>query len=488
VTGEQRDLDGPPRLVEPVGREQQLNRSLTTIGNIALTLSDITPSASLLVVGPVVIGTAGTGSLWAYLIGCFIALNVALCMGELGSMFPAAGGLYSIVTRVLGRPIGLVALFDYVGQAIFLPASMAIGIGTYVTSLDPRVPTNWVAAGTMIVVTLVGLLRIHFNAIMTGVFLTLELSVVVILFLAGIVHPHQSLSILTHPVIPHGDALTPVAAGVIMTALATALFSVNGYDSALNFSEETEGAASHIGRAVVVAASVGVFCELVPFTFALIGARDLHAVLSSSTPLTDVIGDAFGHTVVMVVTVGAIIAIFNASLAITLQFARVVWSSGRDRAWPEPVSTWLAQVNRYGSPWVATLLVGGLATALCFEATLVSVVTFTAVLIVVLYALTAIASLWDRMRQRALPRPFRMPFWPIPPLVSLVGVAFTLTQQKASDLWTVLAILGGAIVYYLAFLRRRSDRYWIPHRAVGTVDTPGAGGSPRSVETVVGHR
>jgi amino acid transporter len=452
---------GGPRRVEDIAHPHQLQRSLTTLGNIALTLSDITPSASLLVIGPVVIATAGTGALVAYLVGCFIALNVALCMAELGSMFPGAGGLYSIVTRVLGRPIGLLALFDYVGQGIFLPASMAIGIGTYVTSLAPNVSTNWVAAGTMIAVTLLGLLGIHFNAIMTGVFLALELSVIAILFLAGLVHPHQSVTILTHPVIPQGGALTPVAVGAVMAALATALFSVNGFDSALNFSEETEGAASHIGKAVVIAASLGIICELAAFIGALVGARDLRTILASPTPLTDVIRDAFGGAVVRVVTVGAIIAIFNASLAITLQFARIVWSSGRDRAWPEPVSAWLGQVNRFGSPWLATLLVGGLAAALCLEGTLVSIVTFTAVLIIVLYALTAIAALWNRVRERGGPRPFRMPLWPIPPLVALVGVGFALTQQKSSDLWTVAAIFACGLVYYVAFLRTRRDRYWV---------------------------
>ena len=186
--------------------------------------------------------------------------------------------------------------------------------------------------------------------------------------------------------------------------------------------------------------------------------------------MTDVIGDAFGPTVVTIVTVGAIIAIFNASLAITLQFARIVWSSGRDRAWPEPVSTWLVGVNRYGSPWVATLLVGGLATVLCLEGTLVSVVTFTAVLIVVLYALTAIASLWTRMREPAVRRPFRMPLWPIPPVISLIGLAFAITQQKAADLWTVFAIFCIAAAYYVVFLRSRSDRYWVMHGAVADAD------------------
>jgi len=110
--GENPGNPGGEALLESLGYEQNLNRGLSVLGTIALALSDITPTASLLVIGPVVIATAGSASVWSYLIGGFIALNVALCMGELGSMFPVAGGLYSIVTRVLGKPIGFLALLD----------------------------------------------------------------------------------------------------------------------------------------------------------------------------------------------------------------------------------------------------------------------------------------------------------------------------------------------------------------------------------------
>jgi len=122
-------------LLQSLGYRQELKRAINTLGNVALVLSDITPTASLLIIGTVVIATAGTGSLAAYLIGGFLALMVALCMGELGSMFPVAGGLFSIVTRVLGKPIGFLAMLDYMGQAVFLPASVAIGIGVYLLSL-----------------------------------------------------------------------------------------------------------------------------------------------------------------------------------------------------------------------------------------------------------------------------------------------------------------------------------------------------------------
>lgn len=467
-------------LLEEMGYKPQLQRGLNILGNLALTLSDITPTASLLVVGTAVIATAGTGSVWAYLIGGFIAVNVALCMGELGSMFPVAGGLYSIVTRVLGRPIGFLALLDYIGQAIFLPASVAFGIGTYINSLYPSLSTKWIAAGMMILVALIACLDVRWNAWMMAFFLTLELAVVVVLALAGFLHSHQSLSTLfAHPHMAAGtNGIGPVATSAIIAALATALFSVNGYDSAINFSEETEGEASHVGRAVVLAASIGIVFELIPFLGVSLGAKDLPAFLHSSTPLTDVVRTSFGHTAVDIVTWGAILAIFNASLAITLQFARVTYASGRDMAWPAPISNALAYVHpRFRMPWVATMLVGVLGAILCAQSSLISVVTFTSVLIIILYALIAISSLVSRVRQKHLDRPFRMPLWPVPPLIALIGVGLALSQQKGSDLIICAAIFAGGLIYYFGFLAPRSDRYWshltVPERELSTsAETP----------------
>jgi amino acid transporter len=443
-------------LLEEMGYEGELQRGLNILGNLALTLSDITPTASLLVVGTAVIATAGTGSLWAYLAGGFIALNVALCMGELGSMFPVAGGLYSIVTRVLGRPVGFLALLDYIGQAVFLPASVAFGVGTYIHSLAPSLSTNWLAAGMMILVAVIACLDVRLNAVMIGFFLAIEMAVVVMLALAGFLHVNQSLTTFTHPHMAAGNGLGPVATSAILAALATALFSVNGYDSAINFSEETEGSAAQIGKAVVSAAIIGILCELVPFIASVFGAPELKGFLGSSTPLTDVIRSAFGGTVVDIVTVGAIIAIFNASLAITLQFARITWSTARDQAWPGPISRGLARVNANGAPWVATLFIGACATILCLKSSLQSVVSSTAVMIIALYALIAISSLVSRMRQRELPRPFRMPIWPLPPLIALVGVVIALTKQTQRDLFIVGGIFVFGALYYGLYLRRHS--------------------------------
>ena len=91
--------DGDTRLRQ-LGYTPRLERGLTTLGSVILTLSDITPAGSLLIVGLAVVAVAGTGSVIAYLAGAGLAVMVALCMAELGSLYPIAGGIYSIVARI----------------------------------------------------------------------------------------------------------------------------------------------------------------------------------------------------------------------------------------------------------------------------------------------------------------------------------------------------------------------------------------------------
>jgi amino acid transporter len=225
---------------------------------------------------------------------------------------------------------------------------------------------------------------------------------------------------------------------------------------------------------------------VIPFIGVSVGAANLPGFLHSATPLTDVVRSSFGHTAVTIVTYGAILAIFNASLAITLQFGRVVYSSGRDRAWPLPISKALAWVHpRFRMPWVATMLVGICGAILCIQSSLISVVTFTSVLIIILYALIAISTLVSRFTQRELARPFKMPLWPVPPLIALIGVGLALSQQKGSDLIIVVAIFAGGLIYYVGFLMPRKDRYWshltVPEHELGaaaqaTPEPPDRGG------------
>jgi amino acid transporter len=140
-----------------------------------------------------------------------------------------------------------------------------------------------------------------------------------------------------------------------------------------------------------------------------------------------------------------------------------MFSTARDRAWPKPVSDALTRVNGNGAPWVATLFIGACATILCAKSSLQTVVSSTAVMIIALYALIAISALVSRVRQRELPRPWRMPLWPVAPAIALVGVGIALSKQTRRDLLIVLGIFVVGALYYALYLRHR--------RSFATLDT-----------------
>lgn len=449
--------DGDTRLRQ-LGYTPRLERGLTTLGSVILTLSDITPAGSLLIVGLAVVAVAGTGSVIAYLAGAALAVMVALCMAELGSLYPIAGGIYSIVARVLGTWAAFLTLLSYVVQAIFLPASIALGVGVYLNSLNDAFSVNLAAASTMIVVTGLAMLKIHVNALMTAAFLALEMVVIVVIAVAGFSNPTQSISTFLDPVGVVDGRLESFGTGAVVAAVAIALQSVNGYDAAISFAEETKGSTRNVGKAVLLSCLVGVGLELAAFLGAAFGAPDLKAFLASSTPLTYVVEERWGQTATTVLIVGAVIAFFNACLAITLQFARVLWASGRDGIWPGPVSRGLQRLHpSTDAPWVATLVVGACATILCFASDIVAVVTFVSVLTISIYVFVGVATIVSRQRDKTSERPFRLPLYPLPPIIAILGALLALSQQAPKDLFAVVVIYAAGLAYYFFYLRSRRE-------------------------------
>jgi hypothetical protein len=71
------------------------------------------------------------------------------------------------------------------------------------------------------------------------------------------------------------------------------------------------------------------------------------------------------------------------------------------------------------------------------------------------------SALASRLRQPGLARPYRMPLWPLPPLLALAGVIVTVLLQTSRDLAIVAAILAAGVLYDAAYLRRRRDTHWI---------------------------
>lgn len=444
--------------------EQQLSRAMGVLGNICVTVSGVTPTASIFIIAPVAFASQGSGTFLAFIIAAVIGLGMAMCYAELGSTFPIAGGQYSVVARVLGRPIGFLAFADYLVLTVFVPSSIALGAGQYVALLWPAMNNaNLIGLIIMLATTVIAILHIRTNAIVTGIFLAIELLAVGTMSVLGLIHIHQPLSILFQPqTVGSHNALSPITLGVLLAGVSTAIFAYNGYDSPIIYSEEMTGPRRGVAKAVFWSLGITIVAELIPVTAALLGAPSLQALINSPTPMSYVLTALGGNVLNTLVLVGVLCAIFNGTIAILLSYGRVLYSSGRDRAWPEPISRWLAATHpRFKSPWVATAVLGIVGGLLTYFSNVAALVTFTGVLLVILYGLVALSALVSRLSQRNLVRPYRMPLWPLWPLIGLVGCVVVFTQQTFSDMGICAAIFVAAGLYYVIYLRPRRATHWV---------------------------
>lgn len=439
-----------------------LQRVLHVFGTLAIVVSAVTPAASVFIIAPVAFTTVGTGAFWAFAIAAVIGIGVAYSYSELGAAFPIAGGDYAIISRIFGKQVGFLSLVLWILLAVFIPSSIALGIGTYL-SVVWNADANVLGAGVMVLATVIAVLNIRTNARITGIFLAIEMIALVIVTVLGFAHAHNSISTLISPKLyPAHSPAAAASFGVILSGVAIAIFSYNGYGAAINFSEEITGHKSEIAKAILWSLLITVVAEFIPVCATLLGAPSLHELSNSTAPMTYLLKSLSGSTLNTIVSLGISLAILNATLAIILELARVVYSAARDRAFPGPMNKALAHVHpKLQTPWIATILVGACGAVLTGLSNVAALVSFTGVVLTINYLAITVAAVYDRWRNPQRDRPYRMPVWPLWPIVAIIGCVAVLFKQTGHNEGIVAMVLGGAVLYYLLVLWPLRKTHWI---------------------------
>jgi amino acid transporter len=454
--------DAPAR---PAGRyQQQLARTLRVAGNMTITLSVIGPAASVFAIGSIALRQQGSGAFLAFLAAALVSGCLAVGWAELGALYPTAGGLYGIVGRVLGRRAGFLALTLQLALFVIVPSAFALAAGQYLNAVWAAVSPRAAALVLLAAAAALALAGIRFNAAVAATLLALELTIILVVSGLGFAHAHWSLAgTLVDPRVYGADGnAAPASLRTLLAGVALGLGAYAGYGGAVIFSEETRGPRRGIAHAVLAPLGVAVVAELLAITAALLGAPSQADLTTDPAPMSYLVRTLGGDRLVTVVTLALVATFFNILLAVLLEYARILYSSGRDRAWPAPLSRVLGRIHATTrTPVVASLAIGVAALILTAVSDYAAAVTFASLTVVVTFALIALSALVSRLREPELARPYRMPLWPLTPVVALAGVAVTVLLQTGRDLAVVAGILAAGLLYDALYLRRRRDTHWI---------------------------
>ncbi|KPI11823.1 APC family permease [Streptomyces mirabilis] len=440
------------------GSPQKLKRSIGIVGGTLLTLSCVTPASTLFVVVPDLFSSLGTATALTIAIGSLLCIAVAFCYSELGTLIPSAGGEYAMVSTMAGRLAGWLVFVLSLLVVMIVPPVIAMGTADYLAPIVHLNP-SMAGAGVMLLATLAGLLDLRANAWITGVFLVLEVIAAAVVAVLGFTHSQRGLGSLTSmQVAGSGGHTDTVTAMLVVSGLAIALFITQGFSTAVYLSEELENPRRNVARTVLATLAISTVIILVPVVAITMGASDLSTLTGGdiSSMVTAWSNSAVGTFVSLCVA----LAIINAGIVMVIQNSRVLFASARDKAWPEPINQSLSRLGRFGSPWVATLLVGVPGALLCFV-NLDTLYGVTGVSVTAMYLLVAVAALLARRGQHRHTPAWRMPLWPAMPVLLIAVLAYILSQQEMTYLLWTGGITAVATLYWAFYLRPRRETRWL---------------------------
>jgi APA family basic amino acid/polyamine antiporter len=375
-------------------------------------------------------------ALW--LAGGLYTLIGAVCLAELGTMLPAAGGYYVYARRAFGDAVGFaVGWTDWLCYCAVL-GYVSIGIGEFTAVLLPSL------AGFVKIVavaTLVGLVALQAAGIrVSSRFQEVTTAVKFVAFLAVVV----AALALARGAPAGGGASAPAASLVgIIAALQLVIITYGGWQSALYFTEEDRDPNHNLPRAMIGGvASVIVVYVLV--NLALLSVLPVADLARSTLPAADAAQVLVGGRGRQIITVLSLVSLPPLLNAIMMIGTRILFAMGRDGLlWRRT-----AEVTAGGAPVAATVVTTAVAVVLIVTGTFQKLVAIASFFLVINYSVCCLALVVLRRREPDRVRPFRAWGYPWSAAIVLVGAVAFLVGAALGD--TVNA--GAALVLMAAGL------------------------------------
>jgi amino acid transporter len=410
-------LDEDERRLAELGYKQELSRSWSGFSNFAISFSIISILAGCFTTfgqawthgGPIAISIG-----WP-LISAFI-LIVGLCMSELVSAYPTAGGIYWWAAKLSGPKAGYYTGWLNLIGLLAVQASVAYGCATF---LDLTVSTysESYAAGyslgrvfvifivVMALVSVINIFSAHLMSIMNNISVWWHVigAAVVILILAVLPKSHQSVGYVFTERLNGSGFFEGNTGGftffffVLPLGFLLTQYTITGFDASAHLSEETRGAAEAAAKGLwrsIFYAAIGGWFLLLAFLFAI---NDPEAVTAAGGSVAEIFQQAlptgWATTVLGIAAIGQ----FFCSMACMTSASRMVYAFSRDGA--VPGSRLWARLNHNRVPVYAVMFSAGVAVAITLPA-LANLTAFFAVVsvaVIGLYLAFAIP-IWLRLR------------------------------------------------------------------------------------------
>ncbi|MGP5049737.1 amino acid permease [Glutamicibacter ardleyensis] len=432
-----------------------------TLGMWQLTMISVgaTMGTGILVILGAAVPIAGPAIWISFVIAGVTALLSAVSYAEMAGMVPVSGSSYSYSYATMGEGIAWICGWCLVLEYAVSVAAVAVGAGEYVNqtlrAFNLELPVS-LAGGpaeggvvnlpALIVVVLATLLLVR------GARESAIVNTVVVIIKAGIL---VFFSIVAFSAFNAGnfEPLLPMGAAGVTAAASSVFFSYIGFDAASTAGEEAINPKRDLPRAIMLSMLI-VTITYVLVAVSAIGAREWTWFEGTEAALVQIVGELTGQPMfVLIFALASVLAIASVVLTVLYGQTRILMSMSRDGLVP---AVFGKVSKRTGTPVAGTLITGIVVAITAGFIPLGALADATSIGTLFAFALVGVSVMYLRKRQPQAPRTFRVPLYPITPILGIFACLF-LMSQLGWHTWVVFLIwMLVGIAIYLGYGRRRS--------------------------------
>ena len=383
--------------------------------------------------------------LWT--IGGLLTLAGVLCYAELGSRRPQAGGIYVYLREAFGLlPAFLfgwtMALINYPGSVAAVATMFAEYLCTAI-GVAPAMFVKPLAVGAIVFIVGINLFGIRAGAWMQNVFTVLKLAAVALLVVTGLVLAHEQIGVVAIP-----EVAPPVSPWAFAGALLPVLFSYGGFHYLNDLAGEVRNPQRTLPRALGMGMVGVVVCYLL-VNYAYLAGLGHAGLASSEAPAADLMRQLFGERGATVIAIGIACSTFGYCSIAIAGGARVLQTMGADGVFFRAAGRVDARTR---APQIALALLGGWAVVLTLSGSFNQLLNYTTVGEWLGHVFGIATLFWYRKHFIDEPAPYRVPFYPLLPLIFVItvfGVIVASAIHAPGDAGMSLFIIAlGVPVYY----------------------------------------
>ncbi|KAI8343196.1 amino acid/polyamine transporter I [Chlamydoabsidia padenii] len=348
-------------MLQSLGYKQEMTKNISTIQNFAIAfgccsiLSGLTPMW-----GDAMKSGGSLAVIWGWIIVSIFTLGVGLSLAEICSAYPVSGGLYIWTSQLAPKKYVPLACFvtgycNWLGLTVAITSadlSLAQFLGSVITMQYPdyNITKYWEFGLFLVIIFIHGLINsasVRYVGFFNQTSLYWHLIGILLLVIVALVMTPNKPSaewVFTYFENDTGFSNNGYA---FLIGLLQCQYTLSGYDSAAQMSDETVDAARNAPKGIIYAIGTAALFGLLFLLSVNFCVQDFQRQIVESTlslPMTQVFMDGVGNKWTVVFCTIIMGAMFFSGSALTLGSSRMVYAFARDGA--TPFSEYLCKINK----------------------------------------------------------------------------------------------------------------------------------------------